>query len=409
MKLNIFNISFDNGMPWHPFFKNLYNNPPENISFVQEYERISDDDINNHLNIFVQKCLEANIPANIIDGYIEYLNSVGAINNSMEMKLGIPVWVAVLPQYVGPNDWILEVEDFWLAFLPWLSNGMNYDVDLKTHWIVQILRVLFEMENCKQIITHTKDTLNFIKIVFGEKVFAKTSFCQQSVNIDTSDIKNTPKSSDITTFLFHGSWNHTQDHFFLRGGLETINAFESVYKINPNCKLIVNYNSDNIPKHIVHFLETHPGIEYYPKYLSDDEIKNLRLRSDVFIIPAYRLHSMSTLTSMCYGNPIICSDGWGFDEYVTNNYNGVICKGQLCSFYDDEGIMRENYSLGDRNTGNQNLQKNIENAMLLLSTNNTIYNNMRFNCIDQYYKNHTNEIRNNRFNQIMKQIFINLK
>jgi hypothetical protein len=129
-----------------------------------------------------------------------------------------------------------------------------------------------------------------------------------------------------------------------------------------------------------------------------------RQQADVFVIPAFRIHCMSTLMSMARGNPVICSDGWGFDEYVCNNYTGIIAKGQKCSWNDEKGIFRESYKLG-RGILQQDLMKNIEKAMLKLSTNLNLYNNIRMNCINEYYKNYNNHTRNQVLSSIINNLY----
>jgi glycosyltransferase involved in cell wall biosynthesis len=49
---------------------------------------------------------------------------------------------------------------------------------------------------------------------------------------------------------------------------------------------------------------------------------------------------------MSFGEVVIASDGWGFDEYLTRDRNGLIVKGRhgKASWMDEEaGILREDY------------------------------------------------------------------
>jgi hypothetical protein len=401
IKLNIFQQHMK-PVSYHPFYKNIYNNPPDNIEFVEDFystDNLPEEHIKKNkefLNKFKNKCLSEEITANQFDEFINGAN----LESSLKMKPDMIIWVGVFPHYIGPYDWIVQIEDIWSLYHPHQGNGYNSEYDIKNSWVTKILRILFEFDNCKQIQTMTKSTVTQIKILFGDNVFGKTRFCPHSIQLNDSDIKYYEKTSDITNFLFHGSWNHTPEHIFLRGGLETLVAFQKAYEKCNKIKLNFVYDKQMLHPKILETLYRHPGIVYHPRYVTDDELSQLRHDSDVLILPAYRVHSISVLHSMCRGNPVICCDGWGFDEYITDNHNGFISKGQKCSYYDKDGIFRENYNLG-KGMLQQDLTLNIEKNILTLAKNNAIYNNMRFNCIFEYYKNHTNDIRN----KVLENIF----
>jgi len=402
VELNIFPQN-QKSIPFHPFFQNIYNNPPAGFKFTNSICQVDMYEYEKFIQDFKDKCMAIGVTA---DEFNHFLNSRD-IADSQLMPPNIPIWVAVIPGYVGPNDWMLETEDCWHFFEPFFGNGRNTTVDVKNSFVTKILKVLFEFDNCKGIITHTKDSFNFIKILFGNKVFSKTYFCPQAVEIPADDLKLTPKVSDTTTLLFHGSWNHTPEHFYLRGGYEMIQAFLKANSKNSNVKLNIVYNRNALDSQTLQILDTHPDIKFYSEYLNDDELNSVRNASDIFIIPAYRLHSMSTLLSLCRGNPVICCDGWGFDEYVINNYNGIIAKGQKCSYYDSDGLMREAYHLGLSN-GNKvipqiELIDNLIDAILTI-TDNRIYNNMRRNCLIEYDKNYTISKRNDILTTILNEI-----
>ena len=50
---------------------------------------------------------------------------------------------------------------------------------------------------------------------------------------------------------------------------------------------------------------------------------------------------------MSYGMAVICSDGWGFNEYIEDGVNGFIVQGRYgkTSWIDrEQGVLRENYA-----------------------------------------------------------------
>ena len=46
--------------------------------------------------------------------------------------------------------------------------------------------------------------------------------------------------------------------------------------------------------------------------------------TDIFLIPA-EIHSMSVVKSLCYGNIVLGSNGWGFNEFLDEQFQ---CSGQ---------------------------------------------------------------------------------
>lgn len=408
MKLNIFpkTLGVANTLTFHPYFQNLYKDSPENIEFIQDYYEndIYKKNIKEHedfINLFRNTCLENGLIEKQIDEFIQSRD----IALSQKMKKDYPIWVGILPLYFGPNDWMIEIEDIWSLFYPFSGNAENADYDLTmSNWVVKILKIFFEMNNCKQIFTHMKESVSMIETIFGQKVLSKTVFLPQSARIPDTELKSYIKTDNHMSFLFQGGSVHTPEHFFLRGGLETLQGFLNAYEINSNIHLTIIYDIQVLHPQLISLMKNHPGITYIPNWQTDEQLTQHRTNSDVFIIPAFRIHCMSTLMSMVRGNPIICSDGWGFDEYVYHNYTGLIAKGQKCSWKDKDGIFRESYKLG-RGILQPELAKNVENAIIKISSDLNFFNTLRMNCVNEYVKNYTNNTRNQILENIINKIY----
>ena len=81
------------------------------------------------------------------------------------------------------------------------------------------------------------------------------------------------------------------------------------------------------------------------RYLSDEDMDDLMRSSHVFLIPAARIHVVSVLRAMAYGQVVVASDGWGFREYVEDGRNGLIVPGRYgkTSWMDESGMLREDH------------------------------------------------------------------
>ena len=408
------NTSVGESIPYHPFFKLIFDNPPTGIEFVESYTGQDAKAFNKFIRKFKNICIKNGVDRADVNEFVSSRN-VKALKT---MNADLPVWCGVVPYFLGPNDWVLETEDCWHFFEPWFGNNRNEHANLETSPYTTILRCLFEMDNCKGIITHTKDSLNFIRAVFGNKVLSKSFFCQQAVKINKRFLKPPiQQNKQEVRFLFHGSWNHSIFNFLVRGGYDVLHCFDSAYKINNNIRLVFVHDekkltyardTDDSPNstmvQLVESIKSHPGIEYHGNYVSDKKLDEIRQSVDIFLLPSYRLHSMSCLRSMCLGKPVVCSDGWGFDEYITNWYNGVICEGNQASHIDDQGIMRETYGkcVGRVQT---DLCENVIRAMLTLAESPELRDIMSQNCINEYNTRYNIKDRNKVLGQILNKCF----
>src|SRR5262249_11913409 len=82
------------------------------------------------------------------------------------------------------------------------------------------------------------------------------------------------------------------------------------------------------------------------RYLPRATMEGLLRNTHIFLLPAARIHVVSILQAMSYGQVVVASDGWGIEEYVTDEQNGVIVKGPYgkASWMDEKtGLLRENY------------------------------------------------------------------
>jgi glycosyltransferase involved in cell wall biosynthesis len=82
------------------------------------------------------------------------------------------------------------------------------------------------------------------------------------------------------------------------------------------------------------------------RFLSAEEMDALMAESHIFLLPAARVHIVSLLQAMSYGLAVVASDGWGIEEYVTHEHNGLIVRGRYgkVSWADEQaGMLREDY------------------------------------------------------------------
>jgi glycosyltransferase involved in cell wall biosynthesis len=145
--------------------------------------------------------------------------------------------------------------------------------------------------------------------------------------------------------LFTCSWHQNPESFFLRGGLDVLRAFEIVHERYPHVRLTLRTRLPGLKKRYQRILER-GWVRVIDRYLSENEMHKLMSSTHLFLLPAARIHVVSVLRAMAYGQVVVASDGWGFREYVEHGTNGVIVPGRygIASWMDDGGMLREDYN-----------------------------------------------------------------
>lgn len=257
------------------------------------------------------------------------------------------------------RKWIIEIEDSTTLFFPFIRNGETLDVDLQRMPVFKIFRHLFESPNCKQILCHMKSTADSLPLIFNsETIKNKVSYIPVGITLlDNNPVR--PPTNRIN-ILFSNSWNQDIAGFFLRGGLDVVKAFRKIAKKYPNVTLILRSNFPD--KGDLNHKNTRAIIELknelkelilkkrvliYDEKMNSSEWDEIRRQSHIYMIPAARIHVASTLEAMSFGMVVICSDGWGFEEYIEDGVTGLVIRGRhgKTSWIDPEnGILREDYS-----------------------------------------------------------------
>ena len=153
--------------------------------------------------------------------------------------------------------------------------------------------------------------------------------------------------SPTINLLFTNSWHQAAESFYLRGGLEVLEAFAALRPAYPELRLTLRTRlpRDLLPRYQA--IIQQGGVTVLDEFLSATKLENLLLSSHVFLLPSARIHIMSVLQAMAYGLVPIVSDGWGMSEYVEHGKTGLVVSGRYgkVSWNDERnGMLRENYA-----------------------------------------------------------------
>ena len=212
--------------------------------------------------------------------------------------------------YMENSPWVLEILDS----TPHGLTGYNYSLFLK-----KLDKINAELlnKNCKKIICTNPSSLRLMKKFFSNELHKKLVLIERPVIFDKFGKKIGHKE---TTILFMGSLTNPQD-FYVKGGLETLGVFEQINKKYP-CKLILKCH---VPEKLRSRVLTNKNIALVEDRLSQEQISDLYLSSDIFLSPSHTMMG-SIIEAMAHGLPVVCLNTFSIEDYVKNNQTGIIVK-----------------------------------------------------------------------------------
>jgi glycosyltransferase involved in cell wall biosynthesis len=257
------------------------------------------------------------------------------------------VFLTSFPYTYGQNPWVVEIEDPTTLFFPMAHNGRTGDRDLGATAAFPVLKAMLEADHCKGIITHMKSTARLVPALFkSETIRKKVFYAPLGVQVPPRWRRHDEeRDPDEIHLLFINSWHQIPTNFYLRGGLDVLEAFATLKTRYPQLRLTLRSHLPALDDHFHRILESN-WVRVINRMVTPEEMAELHLNSDIYLLPAARVHIVSLLQAMSYGLPVVASDGWGFEEYVEHERNALVVKGRYgkVTWADyDAGVLREDY------------------------------------------------------------------
>lgn len=257
------------------------------------------------------------------------------------------VFLPSMPYTYGQNPWLIEIEDPTTLFYPLIQNGGTRELRISESPYLPIIKALLESDQCKGIITHMKSTADMVCTLFGsDTIRAKVSYTPLGVKLPQYwQRHNEGQEAEHLNLLFTNSWHQMPGNFFLRGGLDVLEAFAILHERYPHLRLTLRTHLPGLEVRYHRIIEK-GWVRVIDRFASAREMEALLAESHIFLLPAARVHIVSLLQAMAHGLAVVTSDGWGFEEYVKHGRNGLVVKGRYgkVSWVDEkEGMLRENY------------------------------------------------------------------
>jgi glycosyltransferase involved in cell wall biosynthesis len=258
-----------------------------------------------------------------------------------------PVFLTSMPFTYGQRPWVIEIEDPTTLFFPMIQNGQTCSVDIRSVPCFPIIKAMLESDECKAILTHMKSTAEMLPTLFQSEVIArKVIAAPLGVKLPARWQHHEAHSPDEPIdLLFINSWCQVPENFFVRGGLDVLEAFAILHERYPQLRLTMRTNLPALDDHFRRIIEE-GWVRVIDRFMTAEEMADLHASSHIFLLPAARIHVVSLLQAMSYGLAVVASDGWGIEEYLDDERNGLVVEGRYgkTSWADTEsGLLREDY------------------------------------------------------------------
>jgi glycosyltransferase involved in cell wall biosynthesis len=257
------------------------------------------------------------------------------------------VFLTSMPYTFGQNPWVIEIEDPTTLFYPLIQNGRTGDLRVRESPYFPIVKTLLESDQCKGIVTHIRSTAKLVPTLFGsDKIAKKVFYTPLGVKLPARWQRHEARAGDGEIhLLFINSWCQVPDNFYVRGGLDVLEAFATLRERYPQLRLTLRTALPALDGHYHRIIES-GWVRVIDRFLPAEEMAALHANSHIFLLPAARIHVVSLLQAMSYGLAVIGSDGWGIEEYLHHERNGLVVKGRYgkASWADESaGFLREDY------------------------------------------------------------------
>jgi glycosyltransferase involved in cell wall biosynthesis len=255
------------------------------------------------------------------------------------------VFLTSMPYTYGQNPWVVEIEDPTTLFFPFVHNGRTGDLDLAQAPCYPIVKALLEADHCKGVITHMRSTAQLLPTLFQSDVIRqKVVYAPLGVHVPPRWQRHDDDPDEIR-LLFINSWHQMPSNFYLRGGLDVLEAFATLKERYPQLRLTIRSHLPALDAHYHRILES-GCVRVITRMTTAQEMADLHAQSHIYLLPAARVHIVSLLQAMSYGLAVVASDGWGFSEYVEHERNALVVNGRYgkVTWADERaGMLREDY------------------------------------------------------------------
>lgn len=223
----------------------------------------------------------------------------------------------------------------------YIENGLalyNYDVGIAKNPIARmIVSFAITRKACKALIFMSKASQKsfFNSVEYNPKVksIAAAKTKQIYPYLERAPKKIPPKEKGAPLKLFFSGM------FYMKGGLELINAFEKLKKKYSEVALTIVAPLQTIKESDIERMRSLAGITLLDATLSPEEMNALYRKSDIFVLPTYRdSYGLVLQEAISWGLPLITTDQYAIPEIAMHKYNAFVYTDHPLKDYDQSNF-----------------------------------------------------------------------
>lgn len=246
--------------------------------------------------------------------------------------------------------------------------------------IKNIIKKQFETNNCKFIIPWSEWSKNtLIQSIDCRKIIEKIKVIHYTVQPK----KFTRNKHEQINFLFVGSSNPMNiQNIQFKNLRETIIAFNNISEKYDNINLTIrSYLSPDL-KQIV---RKNPKITLIDSFLSKEDLNQLYIDADVFVLPAHETCGISLFDAMSFELPVIAMNVYDIPEAITHMKSGILIEGHKEMKYYTKTNMPYDYSyrfVSDMKKFSYHIIKQLEEYFVKLIEDSSLRHSLANNAKD---------------------------
>lgn len=209
----------------------------------------------------------------------------------------------------------------------YLETGLalyNYDLRIANNPIARfIVAFLATRKNCRHLIFVSEASKKsfFSTVDYGAKanrLLEKKSIVIYPIPLEGQKAISPKKRSGPLRLLFPGT-------FYMKGGLEVVNAYERIRKEYDDVELTVITALHMLRDSDRNRMSSISGLQLMDAKLNEKEMAEIYHAHDVLVLPTYREgFGLVLVEALSWGMPIICTDQYATREMVCDGENGYL-------------------------------------------------------------------------------------
>ncbi len=290
----------------HSLYNSLLENPPDGFTVAEGRDAAnrlirSLAGIEN-LPTILLRTINQVIPLSVVEPYL--LSTVRRTN-------GFDIVFSAGHLVFGDVRWIVDLE-----FVTQLT-GYSYPHFLRFR---RLIERMFRAPNCRAVLSWTLVGVRTIRDNLDSEDWAEKVH-RIPLAVPPQPVVPRPRTKDDSIrLLFVGSVN-IPGQFELKGGMETISAYEKLSDQFDGLELTLR---SDIPSAWRRKAEKLGNVRIIEKRMSRQEIQREFQSADIFIFPSYSTPGLVLLDAMSFGLPVVTTDVWANREMVTNDLTGFV-------------------------------------------------------------------------------------